>query len=63
VVNGRFVVRDGALPGIDMQAAHLQAQAQFDRLVSRYPERTLGHPPVHEIFKPTYPAGSGQRGE
>jgi cytosine/adenosine deaminase-related metal-dependent hydrolase len=55
IVAGRVVVEAGAIPGFDMQAAHVQAQAQFDRLVARYPERTFGHPPVAEIFTPAYP--------
>ena len=54
VVNGRFVVVDGAVPGVDMAADHARAQAQFDRLVARYPERTFGHPPVGAIFQPSY---------
>ncbi len=55
VVAGRFVVVDGTLPGFDLEAAHRRAQAQFDRLVQRYPERTHGHPPVEEIFPSSYP--------
>jgi hypothetical protein len=37
-----------------MQAAAEQAQAQFDGLIARYPERTLGHPPVEQIFSSSY---------
>jgi cytosine/adenosine deaminase-related metal-dependent hydrolase len=55
VVAGRMVVVDGAIPGFDMQAASQRAQAQFDGLMARYPERTLGHPPVGEIFASSYP--------
>ena len=47
-VAGRSVVENGVIPGFDMTAA--QAQAQFDGLVRRYPERTWGHPPVEAIF-------------
>ncbi len=54
-VAGRHVLRDGALPGFDLAAAHARAQAQFDGLVARYPERTWKHPPVETIFPPTYP--------
>ena len=55
-VAGRHVVRGGALPGFDLGAAHGRAQAQFDGLVARYPERTWKHPPVEAIFPPSYPA-------
>ena len=54
-VDGRLSMRDGAVAGIDMHAARDRAQAQFDRLVAQYPARTWGHPPVAEIFPPSYP--------
>ena len=54
-VAGRQVVADGAIPGFDLAAAHRQAQAQFDRLVARYPERTFGQPPIEAIFSASYP--------
>ncbi|WP_291828305.1 chlorohydrolase family protein [Bosea sp. (in: a-proteobacteria)] len=55
VVDGRLVMEGRILPGFDAAAAHQQAQAQFDGLIARYPDRTFGHPPVSEIFTPTYP--------
>lgn len=55
VVDGRLVVQDGVLAGFDAPAEHRRAQAQFDGLIARYPDRTFGHPPVAEIFPPTYP--------
>ena len=54
-VAGRMVVVDGAIPGLDMHTANVRAQAQFAGLISRYPERTVGHPPVDEIFASSYP--------
>jgi cytosine/adenosine deaminase-related metal-dependent hydrolase len=56
IVDGRLSMRDGAVAGIDLIAARAQAQDQFDRLIERYPERTYGHPPVEEIFPPSYPS-------
>jgi alpha-D-ribose 1-methylphosphonate 5-phosphate C-P lyase len=50
IVAGRFVMEDEQIPGFDLNAAHAQAQVQFDGLVRRYPERTWGHPPVETIF-------------
>jgi cytosine/adenosine deaminase-related metal-dependent hydrolase len=61
VVGGRAVVIDGQIPGMDMAAASLRAQAQFEALISRYPERTWGHPPVSEIFSSSYPVRSLRR--
>ena len=53
-VDGRHVVRNGLIPGFDLPSAHAQAQAQFDGLVAKYPERTWKHPPVETIFSPSY---------
>jgi len=55
IINGRLVMWDGVLPGVDHLAMQARAQAQFDRLIAKYPERTLGHPPVSEIFSSAYP--------
>lgn len=55
IINGRVVMRDRLLPGLDLEAMHAQAQAQFDGLIAKYPLRTLHHPPVEQIFAPSYP--------
>lgn len=55
VIDGRFVMEDGQIPGIDHRALRRQAQAQFAGMVSQYPRRTHGHPPVEEIFSSSYP--------
>lgn len=62
-VAGRLVAERGALPGFDMDAAHAQAQSQFARLVSRYPERTWRHPPLEDMFASSYPAIPAARRE
>lgn len=59
IVDGRVSMRDGEVAGIDMAAARAAMQAQFDRLVAKYPERTLGHPALADIFPPTYSLASG----
>ena len=59
IVDGRLSMRDGAVAGIDMPAARAQVQAQFDGLIEKYPERTLGHPAVSQIFPPTFPMMNG----
>jgi hypothetical protein len=38
-----------------LHAAGRRAQLQFDHLMSRYPERTFGHPAVGDIFSTSYP--------
>lgn len=54
IINGRVVMRDRQLPGVDLEAWHARAQAQFDGLIAKYPLRTLHHPPVEQIFAPSY---------
>lgn len=53
-IDGRRVMADGVIPGVDAAVDAAQAQAQFDGLIAKYPDRTLGHPPVREIFTPSY---------
>jgi cytosine/adenosine deaminase-related metal-dependent hydrolase len=55
VIDGRFVMQGGVIPGVDDRAMRQQAQTQFDRLIAQYPERTHGHPPVTQIFSSSYP--------
>ena len=55
-VDGRLSMRNGQVHGLDMAAARLRAQSQFDGLRSKYPDRTWGHPPIAKIFPPAYPS-------
>jgi cytosine/adenosine deaminase-related metal-dependent hydrolase len=55
IVNGRFAVEEFRLPGVDEAALARDAQAQFDKVMSLYPARTLGHPPPAAIFSSSYP--------
>jgi len=54
IVDGRFVMENGVIPGVDAAGDARRAQAQFDRLIALYPKRTHGHPPVDQIFPPAY---------
>lgn len=53
-VDGRLSMRDGVVAGFDLVAARARAQAQFEQLLTRYPERTFGHPALKDMFPPTY---------
>ncbi|WP_232617744.1 chlorohydrolase family protein [Pseudooceanicola antarcticus] len=53
-IDGRQVMADGVIPGIDEACDAARAQAQFDGLISKYPDRTAGHPSVSRIFTPSY---------
>ena len=54
VIDGRFVMENRAIPGQDEAADNIRAQKQFEGVMARYPERTLGHPPMSEIFSSSY---------
>ncbi|MDO6588352.1 chlorohydrolase family protein [Salipiger sp. 1_MG-2023] len=53
-IDGRQVMADGVIPGVDAATDAARAQAQFDGLIAKYPDRTAGHPPLSEIFTPSY---------
>jgi cytosine/adenosine deaminase-related metal-dependent hydrolase len=55
IVNGRTVLQDGQIPGVDYPRWHQRAQRQYDRLIASYPERAHLHPPLEEIFVPSFP--------
>ncbi|MBW9080337.1 amidohydrolase family protein [Agrobacterium pusense] len=61
-VDGRLSMRERQVARIDMRRAREQAQAQFDRLIAKYPERSWANPPVYEIFPPSYPVEVAQHG-
>lgn len=54
-VDGRLSMRDGMVAGLDLEWARRCAQAQFERLLQKYPERSWGHPALEDMFPPTYP--------
>lgn len=58
-IHGRHVMADGELHGVDHDADWVKAQQQFDKVTGLYPKRTLGHPPVDEIFSSSYPRRTG----
>lgn len=51
----RFVMKHLIIPGVDEKTDTARAQRQFDGPVERNPDRTFAHPPVEEIFRPSYP--------
>lgn len=55
IIDGRFVMEDRLIPGIDEAADKLRAQKQFEGVMARYPQRTHGNPPMSEIFSSSYP--------
>ncbi|HXG80836.1 MAG TPA: amidohydrolase family protein, partial [Sphingomicrobium sp.] len=55
IIDGRLVMEDRKISGVDYEADALRAQRQFEGLIARYPDRTFGHPDVSEIFSTAYP--------
>ena len=55
IIDGRFVMVDRVIPGVDEAADAARAQAQFERVMAQYPARTVGHPPAGAIFSSSYP--------
>ena len=55
IIDGRFVMVDRQIAGHDEALDNHRAQQQFEGLMRKYPERTLGHPPTAEIFSSSYP--------
>ncbi|PXY00098.1 amidohydrolase family protein [Halomonas sp. LBP4] len=56
IVNGKTVMKERQIEGIDLKDLASEAQQQFDRLRSSYPERTHLHPPEDEIFRSSFPS-------
>ncbi|WIY25818.1 chlorohydrolase family protein [Parasedimentitalea psychrophila] len=57
MIAGVFVMRNREINGVDNASAQKKAQAQFEGMMAKYPERTLGHPDTSEIFSSSFPAG------
>jgi cytosine/adenosine deaminase-related metal-dependent hydrolase len=54
VVDGRVVVRDGALPGVDADAMRRRAQSYFERMKAAYAERDYRRRPPDALFPPSF---------
>ncbi len=54
IINGRIVVQDGRIPGLDMEQMKAEGQRYFDKLKAAYPERDYQQRPVNELFPPSF---------
>jgi 8-oxoguanine deaminase len=54
IINGRTVMADGVIPGLDMGAFKARGQAYFDKLKEAYPERDYQQRPVDELFPSSF---------
>jgi cytosine/adenosine deaminase-related metal-dependent hydrolase len=55
IIDGRFVMENRQIPGVDEARDNARAQTQFEGLMRKYPERTLHHPPAGQIFSSSFP--------
>lgn len=54
IINGRTVMADGVIPGLDMAAFKARGQAYFDKLKGAYPERDYQQRPVEDLFPSSF---------
>jgi cytosine/adenosine deaminase-related metal-dependent hydrolase len=54
MIAGRIVMRDGALPGVDLSELASEAQELFDRMRAAYSERSPGLLPSEVLFPPVF---------
>jgi cytosine/adenosine deaminase-related metal-dependent hydrolase len=54
VINGRTVLKDGLIPGIDAEVQRVRAQAYFERMKEAYPGRDYLRRTVEQLFPPSF---------
>lgn len=54
IINGRIVMQDGVIPGVDAAALKERGQAYFDQLKGVYPERDYQQRSVEELFPASF---------
>ena len=54
IINGRTVMQDGQIPGIDFATMKAQGQAYFAKLKGAYPARDYKGRSVAELFPPAF---------
>ncbi|MFF2509044.1 chlorohydrolase family protein [Streptomyces sp. NPDC058067] len=57
MVAGKVIMRDGAIPGVDLPALRRAGQRLFDQMRAAYPERDHRRRPLDELFPPVFPRG------
>ena len=55
VVAGRLVMRDGVIPGIDIQGLKAEAQRLFEQMREAYSERDSENRTPQQLFPPAFP--------
>lgn len=54
IINGRTVMNDGVIPGVDVAAMKVRGQAYFEKLKAAYPERDYQQRPLGNLFPASF---------
>ncbi len=54
IINGRIVMEDGVIPGVNPQELMLKGQAYFDKMRAAYTLRDYKKRPANELFPPVF---------
>ncbi|MEZ4614032.1 MAG: amidohydrolase family protein [Caldilineaceae bacterium] len=54
IINGRTVMANGVIPGVDVAAMKARGQIYFDKLKAAYPERDYQQRAVDTLFPPSF---------
>jgi cytosine/adenosine deaminase-related metal-dependent hydrolase len=54
IINGRIVMKDREIPGVDLKEVKERGQRHFDKLITGYAERDYRQLPSEELFKPSF---------
>ena len=55
IINGRTVMKDRKIEGVDLEALKEQAQRYYDKMKMGYQERDGFHIPTEKLFRTSYP--------
>ena len=55
VINGRTVMKDRQIEGIDLEELKAKGQKYYDKMRLGYVERDYCHLPEEKLFRPSFP--------
>ncbi len=54
IINGKTVMEDGVIPGVNQQELHQKGQDYFDKMRAAYTQRDYKQRPADELFPPVF---------
>ena len=55
IINGRIVMKDRQIEGIDLEEIKVKGQKYYDKMRLGYMERDYRHLPEEDLFRPSFP--------